>query len=48
MLARLWQLAERDATIRPLGMRMLRIVMQDRRSIFARIQAQKSRQAPKP
>jgi hypothetical protein len=42
MLARLWQLAERDATIRPLATRMLRIVMQDRRTIFARAQTLKS------
>jgi hypothetical protein len=38
MLARLWQLCERDATIRPLGMRMLRMAITDRRSIFGRLQ----------
>ena len=38
MLARLWQLAERDATIRPLGMAMLNMVMTDPRSIFGRVQ----------
>lgn len=44
MLARLWQLAERDRTIMPLGMRMLRIVMSDRRSVFGRVQAFKTAQ----
>ena len=44
MLARLWQLAERDGTIRPLAMRMLRIAMTDRRSIFGRLQALKDDQ----
>jgi hypothetical protein len=38
MLARLWQLTERDATIRPLGRAMLRMVMTDPRSIFGRVQ----------
>ena len=42
LLARLWALAERDATMRPLGMRMLRLVMSDPRSVFARIQRFKS------
>lgn len=36
MLARLWQLCERDPTIRPLGMRMLRLVMTEKRTIFGR------------
>lgn len=43
MLARLWQLAERDPTIRPLGMRMLWMVMTDRRTVFARVQKFKTR-----
>lgn len=38
MLARMWHLAERDATIRPLGTAMLRMVMTDPRSIFGRVQ----------
>ncbi|MBW4707931.1 hypothetical protein KX928_09045 [Roseobacter sp. YSTF-M11] len=38
LLARLWQLSERDATIRPLATRMLRMAMTDQRSIFARVQ----------
>ena len=38
MLARIWQLCERDGTIRPLGMAMLRLVMHDPRSIFGRVQ----------
>tara|TARA_R110002049_G_scaffold23545_3_gene83298 strand:- start:14984 stop:15727 length:744 start_codon:yes stop_codon:yes gene_type:complete len=38
MLARIWQLCERDATIRPLGMAMLFMVMGDPRSIFGRVQ----------
>jgi hypothetical protein len=38
MLARIWQLCERDATIRPLGFAMLRLVMRDPRSIFGRVQ----------
>lgn len=38
MLARIWQLCERDATIRPLGVQMLRAIMQDPRSIFGRVQ----------
>ncbi|WP_370401759.1 hypothetical protein [Sulfitobacter sp. JB4-11] len=38
MLARIWQLCERDSTIRPLGMAMLNMVMTDPRSIFARVQ----------
>lgn len=42
MLARLWALGEQDATIRPLAFRMLRMVMVDTRSIFARMQDFKS------
>lgn len=38
MLARIWQLCERDATIRPLGFAMLRKVMSEPRSIFGRVQ----------
>lgn len=38
LLARIWQLCERDATIAPLGKAMLSKVMTDPRSIFARIQ----------
>ncbi len=38
MLARLWQLGERDITIRPLAFAMLKKVMTDPRSIFARTQ----------
>jgi len=38
MLARIWQLCERDATIEPLGKAMLHHVMTDPRSIFARVQ----------
>lgn len=45
MLARLWQLAERDSTIAPLAVAMLRMVMSDTRSIFARAQSLKP---PKP
>lgn len=41
MLARIWQLCERDTTIRPLGVAMLRLVMQDPRSIFGRVQVLK-------
>ncbi|ASM72650.1 MULTISPECIES: hypothetical protein [Roseobacteraceae] len=38
LLARIWQLCERDATIRPLGFALLRMVMSDPRSIFGRVQ----------
>ncbi len=38
MLARIWQLCERDTTIRPLGFAMLRMVMSEPRSIFGRVQ----------
>lgn len=41
MLARIWQLCEADATIRPLGFAMLRKVMTDPRSIFGRVQDMK-------
>ncbi|GGX57262.1 hypothetical protein GCM10007385_27650 [Tateyamaria omphalii] len=43
MLARFWQLAERDATIRPLAMRMLHMLMEDKATIFARMQAYKDK-----
>ncbi|MGB3244985.1 MAG: hypothetical protein WBB25_10650 [Sulfitobacter sp.] len=43
MLARIWQLCERDATIRPLGLAMLRKVMTEPRSIFGRVQELKKR-----
>lgn len=43
MLARLWQLCERDPTIKPLGMRMLWMVMTDRRTIFGRVEKFKQR-----
>ncbi len=38
MLARIWQLCEGDATIKPLGFAMLRLVMTEPRSIFGRVQ----------
>ncbi len=41
MLARLWQLCERDTTIRPLGFAMLRLLMREPRSIFGRVQTLK-------
>ena len=44
MLARFWQLAEREPTIAPLGFRMLNMVMTDRATIFARMQAYKAAQ----
>lgn len=47
MLARLWQLSERDATIAPLAVEMLRLVMSDQRSIFARAQTLKPPKKPK-
>ena len=43
MLARLWRLSERDDTIAPLAQNMLRLVMTDDRSIFARLQTIKAR-----
>ena len=43
MLARLWRHAENDAVFRPLGMRMLQMVMHEPRSIFGRIQRYKER-----
>ncbi len=43
MLSRMWQLCERDATIRPLGIRMLWMVMTDRRTIFGRVEKFKRR-----
>lgn len=50
MLSRLWQLSEQESTIRPLAMRMLWMVMTDRRTIFGRVEkfkprAQKRREA---
>ena len=45
MLARLWRYAENDPVLRPLGFRMLKMVMYDRRSIFGRIQRYKKRQS---
>lgn len=41
LLARLWKFSEEDKTIRALGFRMLRLVMQERGSIFGRTQALK-------
>ncbi|SLN34362.1 hypothetical protein TRL7639_01556 [Falsiruegeria litorea R37] len=41
MLARLWRLSEADAVLRPLGFRMLRLVMSDRKTIFARLRRYK-------
>ncbi|NIZ13704.1 hypothetical protein [Phaeobacter sp. HF9A] len=43
MLARLWRHAEADAVLRPLGFAMLRMVMSDERTVFARIQKFKKR-----
>ena len=43
MLARLWRYAENDPVLRPLGFRMLKLVMYDPRSIFGRLQQYKSR-----
>ncbi|GAA6190691.1 hypothetical protein [Phaeobacter sp. NW0010-22] len=43
MLARLWRLAEDDAILRPLGFRMLGLVMTDKRSIFARMRRYKGK-----
>lgn len=37
MLARLWHCVEEDPVFRPLGAQMLRMVMTDNRSIFARL-----------
>ena len=45
MLARLWQLAESDPVFRPPGFRMLRMVMTDKRTVFARIQRRRNRKA---
>ncbi|WP_170375611.1 hypothetical protein [Ruegeria atlantica] len=45
LLARLWRHAENDAVLRPLGYRMLKLVMYDPRSIFGRIQHYKTRQS---
>ena len=46
MLARLWRYTEDDPVLRPLGVRMLQMVMSDPRSIFGRIQRYKERPAP--
>lgn len=43
MLARLWRYSENDTVLQPLGVRMLRMVMHDPRSIFGRIQRYKDR-----
>mgnify|MGYP007044697788 FL=1 len=43
LLARLWRYSENDRALRPLGTRMLRLVMHDPRSIFGRIQRYKKR-----
>lgn len=43
LLARLWRHSEEDAVLRPLGVQMLRMVMNDPRSIFGRIQRYKNR-----
>ena len=41
MLARLWRLVGSDDVLRPLGFRMLHLVMTDKRTIFARVQRYK-------
>jgi hypothetical protein len=46
MLARLWQICEREPVLHPLGTRMLRLVLTDRRSVFARVQSFKKRRKP--
>ncbi|WP_158968416.1 hypothetical protein [Chachezhania sediminis] len=38
ILARLWRLAEEDPLLRPLGFRLLRLLMTERRTVFARLQ----------
>ncbi|MBL4767813.1 MAG: hypothetical protein JKY94_08880 [Rhodobacteraceae bacterium] len=48
MLARLWKLCETDNTVRPLGSRMLEMVMTDERSIFARVQHFRPKNEDKP
>ena len=45
LLARLWRLCENDRTIRPLGFHMLRMVMTDKRTVFARLQQFKPRES---
>ncbi|MEL6467196.1 MAG: hypothetical protein AAFQ58_19715 [Pseudomonadota bacterium] len=42
LLARLWSLAEAEPTMRPLAARMLHMLMTDRGTIFARMQAYKA------
>lgn len=44
LVARLWKLAEREPTMRHLAMCMLRMVISDRRSVFARLQVYKDTQ----
>lgn len=46
LLSRLWQLSEKDTTIRPLAMRMLWMVMSDRRTVFGRVEKFKPRKQP--
>ena len=41
MLVRLWLLSERDRVIAPLAQHMLRLVLTDQRTIFARVQQRK-------
>ncbi|MBE1284831.1 MAG: hypothetical protein GJ676_16085 [Rhodobacteraceae bacterium] len=43
MLARLWRLCEEDKTLQPLGFRMLRMVMTDKRTVFSRLQRYRSK-----
>lgn len=43
MLARLWRLVEDDAVLQPLGVRMLGLVMTDKRTIFARMRRYKGK-----
>jgi len=47
MLARLWALSEQDTVINPLARAMLREVMQERRSIFGRLQRLKPQRPSK-
>ncbi|MDA7963883.1 hypothetical protein [Ruegeria sp.] len=47
LLARLWRYAETDPVLRPLGVRMLSLVMSDPRSIFGRLQRYKGQRGPK-
>lgn len=45
MLARLWRLAENDPTLRPLGFCMLRLIMSDQKTIFARLRRYKPKKS---